>query len=472
MLKIYSELFEGLDREKVFYCSWKSNHLLTGFLNGKGDVDLYVNYIQKSGFEKTLLICGFVKADSFVASHKYVEHYFALDIESGKTVHLHVYFKIVTGESNSKNYILPIENWIKDNTVLKEIRVLSDDAQLVVFLLRYFIKIGSTSSLLLYARDFKKYQDEWASLINASLPSELPILRHGFIQSLYNGYLSSNIILKIILSLKLKLFIMGFARRGIIKHTGYKVLNTIKRVINKIFFKKKKLLDTGVLVAFCGLDGSGKSSAVEAVCKNFSENFTVKEIHIGRPNPTLLTFPFWFAFRGLEKIKHGKIKNEKPVEKFIPKEYVSTTAAIRYTILAYERYKLSKKASKYVLDGYIVISDRYPSFNYGKMDSPRVVRDGERSILYRTCHQIESWCYKSISPCDLACHLSVPLEIAIVRNQERNKSGKETDNEIRARYLVNSDLTFNTNEYQLFDATLPMNNLHEKLIRRIWSILG
>ena len=472
MLKIYSELFNRLEKEKVFYCSWKSNHMLVDFLNGVGDVDLYVNYNQKASFEKCLLEFGFIKADSFVSSYKYVEHYLALDTESGNTVHLHVYFKIVTGESNSKNYILPIESWIKENTEIKQIRVLSDDAQLVVFLLRYFIKIGSITSLLIFARDKQKYQGEWHSLRNASLSGEFPILSSEFLQSLHDSYLSSNMASKVILSFKLKFLIMGFARKSIIKHASYKSLNTSKRVINKIFFKKKKLLDTGVLVAFCGLDGSGKSSAVKAVCEHFSANFSVKKVHIGRPPPTILTFPFWLAFKVAEKFKHGKNKKEKSVEKFIPRKDISIIAAIRYTILAYQRYKLSKGVAKYVAEGYIVISDRYPSFNYGKMDSPRIIQDDERSYIYQACHQVEAWCYNSIPPCDIVCHLSVPVEVAVHRNKERTKSGKETDNEIRARYLVNSDITFNTNEYHLFDATIPMKNLHEKLINRIWSILG
>ena len=472
MLKIYSELFSSLENEEIFYCSWKSNHLLVDFLNGIGDLDLYVNYNQKASFEKCLLKCCFVKADSFVASYKYVDHYFALDTESGDTVHLHVYYKIVTGESNSKNYIFPIESWIKNNTVSKEIRVLSDDAQLAVFLLRYFIKIGSISSLLLYARDKKKYQGEFHSLRKASIPVGFPIISPDYLENMLKSYLSSTTLEKIILSFKIKFLIMSFARKGIIKHIIYKYCNTIKRIVNKIFIRRKKLLNTGVFVAFCGLDGSGKSSAVEKIYEHFSTNFSVKKIHIGRPPPTILTLPFWLIFKFAETFKHGKNKKEASIEKFIPKKNISSIVAFRYTILAYQRYKLAKKAVKYVSAGYIVVADRYPSSNYGKMDSPRVVEDDRRNILYRICHQIEAWCYNSIPPCDVVCHLTVPVEVAVTRNNARNKSCKETDNEIRARYLVNTGLIFNTNEYHLFDATMPMKELHKKLINRIWSVLS
>lgn len=475
MIEIYSNLFKKLDNDNIFYCSWKSNHRLTEFLNGNDDLDLYVSYEAKNKFECELLLLGFKAVEPYVASYPYVQHYIGLDTASCKLVHLHVYFKIVTGESNSKNYILPLDSWIKNNTINKndtrEIPTLSHEAQLVIYLLRFFIKIGSPLSIVLFFRDRNKYKEEMHS-IDAQNAVDLPeFISEELFSELCDSFKYDNFFGKLKSSWKLKNALSGLRRKNSVTHFLYKLINTSKRIFNKLFLKRKKNLKSGLLISVCGLDGTGKSTAVNNLANFYSPQLSTHVIHIGRPTPTLFTFPFWFVFRVAERFRHSEKSEDKPMKAFFPSHEVGMVSAFRYFILAYERYQTAKRALNLVTKGHVVISDRYPTMSYGKMDSPRILHKPKMSFIYAFFHNKEKKLYQSILPCDLAFHLIVPVEIAIERNRKRVKMGKETDNEIRARYHINSNLRFKGDSYCKIDATESLENIRFTLIRTSWKYL-
>ena len=227
----------------------------------------------------------------------------------------------------------------------------------------------------------------------------------------------------------------------------------------------------GIVLSICGLDGSGKSTAVENVGCLMKKNFDYKLIHLGRPDPTLLILPFWFAFRLAEKVRHKEKSAERSVDSFLPNPNVTLLAAIRYCIIAIERKAAAIKAHAYSKNGYIVITDRYPSLEYGKMDSPRITKNKKRSCFYRFLHNVERHCYDAIPACDISMKLSIPVETAVYRNSIRVKAGKETANEIRARYLVNSDFKAKTLEHIDIDASQSIDAVRDEIVNLIFKKL-
>jgi thymidylate kinase len=475
MINIYSDLFNELERKDIFYCSWKSNHGLSEFLEGEGDLDLCIKRVQKTDFESVLRLLGFIKVNSSVSIFPYVDHFIGFDVSDMKMVHLHVYFKIITGESNSKNYILPLDSWIQENTVKeREINTLTNEAQLIMFLIRHYIKIGSLFGLLLVFRDRKKYSGEFSLLAKTDFDFSLTpdFIPGDFLNELWVCYRRKSVFKSMLMSLKLKLLLLGYRRRGGVAHLFFKVRNTFKRLMNKVLYKRKKFLDTGFFVSVCGLDGSGKSSAVQALFDFYSRYFSVKIIHMGRPSPTVLTFVFWLVLKFIGLIRHSKAKNKKTIEQFLPKNNTSHFMAVRYLILAYERYRCSMRAQKLLSKGYIVISDRFPSLSYGKMDSPRISMVENPTFIYSILSRLEKRLYLSILPCDSLYYLSVPVDVAIERNANRDKVGKETDNEIRARYIVNDKLEYQVDSFTCVDATIPLEELHAYLKKDCWKNIG
>ena len=470
MLNIFQNLFQLLHSERVEFCNWKSHFEVDRFLQGDGDLDLFIPLASKNNFEKIAIKSGFKKVLSYQGNHDYIDHYYGFDIDKFKFAHIHVYFKIVTGEHMSKNYILPLEEYIKDNSNYSKILPsMNEQGRHSIFLIRYFLKIGSIYGLAQYFREKQKYYLEWNSY--------KPIERYDQIEALNlsskelslldNAYESSNFFYKLYLSIFIKRKFKSFKRRSYINLKIFNIMNFFKRLTNRIFLKKKKLLDPGFVAAICGLDGSGKSSVVVALEENFSKHFSVKMFHLGRPRSNIFTLIFKPFFVSYSYVRRLRITNKNKVIKK-DKNKISIIYAIRSVLLAYDRRVEAKKAHRYSQRGYLVICDRYPGLLEGKMDSPRIHKDTSRNSLYQFCYRLEQALYKSIKKADIIFHLSVSIEEAIKRNNMREKFGKETDDELRERYQINSGVTFLSDNYNFIDATVPFSNVLSEIIKDIW----
>ena len=76
--------------------------------------------------------------------------------------------------------------------------------------------------------------------------------------------------------------------------------------------------------------------------------------------------------------------------------------------------------------------------------------------------------YKSIKPATFIFHLFVPLEVALNRNRLRVKFGKETEQELTERFLLNSDAKFIGDNYHKIDASPPLESVLKQIIRELW----
>jgi hypothetical protein len=112
MMQIFSNLFRDLRKQDIVFCNWKSHYQVDSYLKGQGDLDIFVPLELSKEFTKIAQDLGFRKVISYQANHEYIEHFYGYDTQSFKFAHIHVYFKIITGEHISKNYNLPLENYI------------------------------------------------------------------------------------------------------------------------------------------------------------------------------------------------------------------------------------------------------------------------------------------------------------------------------------------------------------------------
>ena len=470
MLKIFQSLFESLQMNDVQFCNWKGHHAVESHLYGDGDLDLFIPLDYKNQFRKISKRIGFKRVISYQADHKFIEHYYGFDVDSSKFVHIHVYFKIVTGEHISKNYILPLDKYLIDNKDTTQILpILNDRAKRSIFLIRYFLKIGSVYGIAQYLREKNKYSLEWKSFKKIGHYEDILELNLSSKDLNYfdKVFESSNPLKSILLSIKMKKKLKKFRRRKFSELLIFNFKNFVRRLTNKYFIKKKKLFNPGFVIAICGLDGSGKSSVVKALKQNFSEHFSVKIFHLGRPSSNLLTLsfkPFILIFSFIKRL----IKKNK--KKTSENRNISIIYAIRYVLLAYDRKVESERAHKFSNEGYLVICDRYPGLTNGKMDSPRIPENQERGALYKFCHRLEKNIYISIKPADSIFHLSVPLKEAIRRNNKRIKFGKESDDEIHERYKVNTGVRFLSNNYNNIDATFSFEKVLSLITNLVWNL--
>jgi len=117
-----------------------------------------------------------------------------------------------------------------------------------------------------------------------------------------------------------------------------------------------------------------------------------------------------------------------------------------------------------------VLSDRFPSSSIGKMDSPRIPLDGD-SIYIRFLGRLERRFYNTIVKPDLLIELYVPIEVALERNRHRIKNDKESESELRQRYLENSNLRYDVKEHVKIENSQDFAQANAQILNIVWKSL-
>jgi thymidylate kinase len=455
MLDTYKKLFTCLHDEKIQYCSWKNNHTLEGALNGDSDVDLLVNSIHFKKFEKIAFENNFIRVKSPISEYPFVQHYYCYDECSNNFGHLHVYYKLVTGDSHLKNYRLPIEDKVLSASCISDfdIREAHPSHQADIYMLRKYIKSSSLLGLFLLFRESDDYKSEFnyikARVTNLGVDQSLSLFKFNIEFSKKLSFFNL---------LKIKYYIKAWHRgSGIIE----RVLQLSARILNKLFFHRKKIIN-GSIIAIVGLDGSGKSSSVEMLDEWLSKEFTVKKFHFGRPPATLLTYPIRIML-WVRRVVFFKGASGSLVDSLNNK--LSLVSKVRYLVLAFERAALMRSVHRFSLNGGIAILDRYPSNNVGKMDSQRI------PDLDSFLGGLESTLYENIKIADMLLKFNVDVEEAVRRNSSRIKKNKETDQEIRARFEINDRLQYTSSVEHKINAMQSKDEVHKQLRVLVWEYI-
>ena len=476
---ILSDLFFQLIQNKVRFASWKNNHELDLSLSGETDIDLLLHPSDTHIMFDLLNEYGFVEGQAKVINYPSVFHYYCYDAQLEKLIHIHLYTKLITGESDTKNYHFPIEAILLERVVhdKRNVPVLHPSDQLLIFLLRHYIKISCVPGLRSYIKDKESYNEEFNAIpmdvveSDGMYPSKNLVL-DGLDFSKLRKIYSSNFLFQCIVGLKVRFILNGFRRYNLVENFYQRYSQIVYRLLNKFFFKRKKFFsDKGKFIAITGLDGTGKSSTVAHLYKIFSGSFDCKVIHVGKPKPTLLTIPF----RGvLKTLKFFVNKNNTGgvtvnVDNSQPTSFVQ---ALMYAVLAYERYKATKQAVKLSYRGSLVIADRFPSEDIGVMDSRRIILGKNSPYITKLLYNLETRFYEFCGMPDLLLNLKVPIEVSLERNRNRVKEGKETDEEIRERYRVNSNLTYKAYSVIEVDMDREKSDCMRDVCSLIWSSIS
>jgi len=163
-------LFNSLEQKGIRYCHWKSNIRLEATFAAAEDIDLLVDQRDAGLFHAVLLENGFKLTQSRSGTgHPGVFHALGLDEASAELVHVHAYFQIVSGDSLVKNYRLPIERLLLEQTrYLHGVRVPTPEAELVLFALRIALKHTGPIEILMANRRYRTVSRELSWLREAA----------------------------------------------------------------------------------------------------------------------------------------------------------------------------------------------------------------------------------------------------------------------------------------------------------------
>ena len=477
LLRVYTTLFKRLNQE-IPYVVWKACHELQISLNGKGDIDLLVDLQYRELFKALVRAQGFLYAKFNALTFPFVEHFYGYDEETGQICHLHVYYKLITGETHIKAYHLTLENEIMGNRFLNSLNVYESSYrdQALIYSLRHYMKRASLIGFLFWAYERKDYLDEYAYICNGltssarsdSFPAENNLHSEFDFHRLdmgtgFSGYCNARDKVSCI---------SGFRRFNAFEAAWKSLCNLGVRLFYKAF-RVRKRPEKGLLLAVSGVDGSGKSSMVEELHGWFGRDFDVEVLHLGKPSPKFLTLPLrplLFVYRIV------KGQNRDNLDDSIDSSGVGTLKkkngliwAVRYVALAYERYRVASIALDLADKGKIVICDRYPSNSSGKMDSPRIGPCGSK--LVEKMRSYEHQLYERVPKADGLIFLDVSREEAINRNRARIKKDKETDEVIAFRHKENQGLDFSARQVFFVDTNRDYDSVLKSLKSIAWECL-
>jgi len=491
MLTKIRDLIEELNTNSLRYCHWKSNLSLGTALSGQTDVDLLIHRKDADIFRATLARLSFrpavIKGD---ASFPSVEHYFALDEESGVLVHVHAYYRVVTGESLAKNFRLPIEEMLLEHTrEVDSVRVPTKSAELVVFTVRMMLKHTSLVELVLLARDRKQMQHEMKWLLESDSIDETLGLVGCWLPSLDTDLFAACVVAlnspapllrRIVLGHRLRSRLRLYARHSAVRAWMSGVRKFSSMLFRRLTRSQKGMtpLSGGAVIAFVGAEATGKSTLLAEMTRWLGEHFAVEQIHVGKPKSTILSVIPNLAVPALRAVlpnhRSGHVESRydsnvqsEPSQKIYPLSF-----AIRSALLAYDRRSLLARAFGRAANGTIVLCDRYPSLHSGDPDSPQLSHLPvalDRYPIRRLLAAVEKRLYGEIPPADLVISLSVPVEVAILRNKNRSKT--EPEDYVRLRHRRSSNLEFGKTPIQKVSTDRPFADTVMEVKKAIWNAL-
>jgi thymidylate kinase len=510
---LVDRLVKALNQLETNYCHWKSNFYLKQNVSEDDDIDLLIDRKSLLSVQSTLLELGFKQATiQWGANPPGIYHYYGFDTTTGLLVHLHLYTIVLTGESFIKSHLLPFEQMLlEDNDTIGSIKVPSRSAELVLFMIRNYIKYGSLLDVIYLQKNPDALKNEliWlqsgADLAEALayLQKYCPVIDQTlFMRCIRALNEPTSLYHKVLLAFQVRRRLRGYAKNNrLAQNLAYVEMlwqYGLRRLAGN---RRNKVLNSGgAVIAFVGPEATGKSTLVNESRRWLGRALTTRSIHAGKPPTTWLTAPInillpfarnlapqlrmsrrtgHVATTSLKALPPQQTHTETHTQIHKETEKESSTSlfyALRAVALAWDRRALLLRARRASAHGEIVICDRYPSENIGAMDSPRLRQDNAKSgvipAIYRWLAQLEQRLYQQIPPPDAVLRLNVSIETAKKRNSERIKAGKEDNSYVESRHRESKEWRRSGTKYLYnIDTELSLAETIQQVKKAIWELL-
>lgn len=487
MLELVRKLIEKLDGAGVRYVHFKSNEHIDQSVEGKTDFDILVDRHDCRSFEAVLLELDFKRFISPPrAAYPGVDDWLGMDPETGAFIHLHTHYQLVTGKAGYKNYVLPwgqiaLESRTKDGET--GIFFVAPEFELVELYTRIIAKINTINDLRARRRGYslkgdnlreaqwlwERIDEEKLSVMKArcfgelaeKIPNDL-FRKRKFSAAEYRGYRS------VMLRLLQNQERAGMERvgwRSLFHTLSIKIMGKIRKLGFLPAYRRKKYCHTGgMLIAFLGVDGSGKTTVTSEIASWLSWKIETSHMSlgVGRKKQS-----WQFLLRQRIKKMMGKSTEPKGTTKLpsmepIPVNFRNGRSQRKKLAFAKEVNRDIRRIHGYCLNGGIMVVDRYPQLQFpGIADGPKVnvsyprLQEKERAAL-----QIA----EEIQP-DLVFKLMVPVEVSMQRRPE------DSAEVLQRKYDILCSLEYPNSRVVEVDATQPLDQELLFIKKKIWEQL-
>lgn len=481
MLDLSRCLFLEWNNHDILYCHWKSNEHLEDGLMGLTDLDVLVSFNHKTNCETILENLDFIKCNQpYGSRYPGVDDWLGCDTQTGKMVHIHLHYQIITGHRGMKEYHLPwsqeaLDTRIQDNHT--GVFIMEPNLEIMTLYARIALKASTKTihaaqkgnfklddgylkeitylkqqiDLTTLAVLIKKYfgdEKKLGDLIQKEvLMSGDFLLLHKYVTKSMKAYRTTNFLLSLV---QKNYFRVALPVRVILRNR-----------VNRFIIQKKTPQNRGLMIAFIGQDGSGKSTVTNEILEWLTWKLDANKFYLGSGEH----YQSWQ--KELKKIMDKKKKYKIAV-------ILSALLTLSNHISVARRiYKFVNHGKRYALNGGIAIFDRYPqTIHYGINDGPKIrfnYLDRIRSPLLKKyiiyCAKAEEYYLTraaGVVP-EIVFKLILPPEVSIIRKPEENLETIQNKHEI-----INS-LSFGQAKVYLIDANQEYTGEIKEIKGLIWG---
>jgi len=436
VLKIYEKLFKELEKNKVDYCIYKSLNHLSEDLNGdRGDIDILIDTKNLNGFENILNTNKFKKD----MKNSFPIYYFGFDKDTHKYVMIDVDNKIRLGEKPYRPYFCFIDVEKIKKELKNSIWILAKEDYIPLMFLQRVTALSPKQKDLIELQELLVNKHNVKSGYVCSIIENMLDISWEEIETDIKDAKKWDILQK-----KYKKNILNSVQ------VDYKLLfqQKFQKVINLVIKVKNKLLKTppykirnqGYLVAFIGVDGSGKSSTIDYLLSlDYFKITGIKRVYFGN-NEYWIPGLIW----GLQNVKNKWLQ-------------------IFFTLLAHiDRSFRSLIAYYYIKRGFIVVADRFYYDDFIGYEMTKKNVKPTKSIFkkfYRYILKPRLW----IKP-DVTIFLDVSPEVAYSRKQDYPFEVMLEVNKAYKKYMSNVD------NVVVVDADKEQKIVYDKVISTILEL--
>jgi ABC-type cobalamin/Fe3+-siderophores transport system ATPase subunit len=496
-LGILETLFRRLDEEQIRYCHWKSNEHLDASLTGATDVDALFARAGAQRLAHLLTSSTDFKRLVVKAGRGYpgIEDYVGFDHATGKLTHLHVHYQLTLGEKFLKGHRLPWEGVMLDTRVRdadSRVWVTEPHLETLILISRHAMKLRWRDGFLAllgheYFRGSMLRELRWLAervrsdqLVQGAEPLVGPVAA-ALLPGMIGGRGPS------IRQLR------AFRRHAAPPLTRYRMYSAAGasrrmwlremtwiwwRVKHWVFGAPTRSTRTppqgGLLIAFVGPDGAGKSTLTQEVARWLAREVAVILTYGGSgkgsasPARRLLQR---FAALTRRGPAGGAAPKTEPTAPGPERGGVRLIGRLLWVLaLARERRRWGTVVRRARSLGMVVLSDRLPQTQFaGLNDGPRYGHWMESpSWLRRLIARREHAAFReaALVPPDVVVRLNVPMDVAASRKPET-----PTD-QLRRKVEVVAQLQFPAGTRVIeVDAAQPLERVLLDVKQAVWEAL-
>lgn len=392
---VMQRLFSSFEKNNINYIHFKSNTNIYESFAGNADFDVLVEKNQILMIETIILEHkGKQHNPRHIGAYPGVDNWLLFNNDDGTIYHLHLHYQLATGKPLVKDYIIPWTDFLFSSRVKDpkyDIYITDPSLELLLLAVRSVLKSKTfdfPKKLLGLYKLSNSLQKEWDDLylksdkekvveyINSMFPNHSSLL-NGILTKqklLYWDYIKLHRIIRADMELN--------RRYGGFEATIRSWFYRFEDIISKIWSRKmggfsitKKIsLQGGLIIAFVGVDGAGKSTVSNEISRWIGRKIECRRLYMGTGDGKTTLFA---SILKIINVRLGYIRKEKtnnPTIKSLdnkneytlslwknPFSYLKKLMKV-FLILNVEKNNVRKikKMHKYRLNGGITILDRYP----------------------------------------------------------------------------------------------------------------